>query len=189
MKKKPFAQPYRFLIVLAALALLWSAGFAAGGRPLEVVSSVDLMRYEGTWYEVARLPNRFQTKCAGEVKAEYSLQKDGRISVLNNCRQQDGSLTEARGVARRASKDKPLSRLKVRFAPAFLSFLPQVWGDYNIITLDSDYRWVVVGSEDRKYLWILSRTPRLDAAVYDRLVEGARQQDFDVAHLEKTRQQ
>jgi apolipoprotein D and lipocalin family protein len=157
-------------------------------EPLRVVPSVDLPRYAGLWYEVARLPNRFEEKCASDVTAEYTLKDEDRLKVVNRCRKQDGKTTEAVGVARLADKKGPNSRLKVRFAPAFLSFLPMVWGDYQIIELAPDYTHAVVGAPDRKYLWILSRTPQLDEATYQRLAEAARAQGFDVSRLMRTKQ-
>ncbi len=152
-------------------------------QPLRVVESVDLSRYAGRWYEVARLPNRFEEKCAGDVTAEYTLREDGRVRVVNGCRKSDGRVSAAEGVAKLADRRGPNSRLKVRFAPSFLSFLPFVWGDYQIIELAPDYGHALVGSPDRKYLWILSRTPQLDAATYQRLTEAARSQGFDVSKL------
>jgi apolipoprotein D and lipocalin family protein len=157
-------------------------------EPLRVVSSVDFSRYAGLWYEVARLPNRFEEKCAADVTAEYTLREDGRIKVFNRCRKADGSLTAAEGVARLADGKGANSRLKVRFAPAFLSFLPFVWGDYQIIELAPDYGHAVVGSPDRKYLWILSRAPRIDEATYRRLTEAAAAQGFDVSRMIRTKQ-
>ena len=94
---------------------------------------------------------------------------------------------EAKGVARR-EEGKPASVLKVRFAPAFLSFIPAVWGDYQIIELGSDYDYAVVGTPDRKYLWILARTPVIESPLYSRLKEQARTQGFDVGKLIETRQ-
>lgn len=176
---------------VAAAALL-SVGLVARGdeeRPLNVVPSVDLARYQGRWYEVARLPNSFQNKCAGEVTADYALREDGSITVVNRCRRHDGSVTEAKGVAKRAGEDKPTSMLRVRFAPGYLSFLPFVWGNYQVIALADDYSHAMVGSPDRKYLWILSREPRLDEAAYQRLAAAAREQGFDVGRLRRTRQE
>jgi apolipoprotein D and lipocalin family protein len=156
-------------------------------RPLRVVESVDLARYAGLWYEVARLPNRFEEKCAGDVSAEYTLKEADRVKVVNRCRRKDGKMSEAEGVARLADKRGPSSRLKVRFAPSYLSFLPFVWGDYQIIELAPDYSHALVGSPDRKYLWLLSRTPRLDDVTYERLTEAARAQGFDTSRLMRTR--
>ena len=101
---------------------------------------------------------------------------------------ENGSEISVIGVARVAGKDQPNSKLKVRFAPAWLSFIPQVWGDYQVIALSSNYEHAVVGDPSRTYLWILSRTPTLDEGVYRQFLEEARAQDFDVNLLQKTRQ-
>ena len=177
-------------VIITCLALLSAVGwtYAQGKPPLKVVPEVDLMRYAGRWYEIARLPNRFQKRCAGEVTANYTLRTDGNITVMNRCRVENGEEINAEGLARIAEKRKPNSILKVRFAPAFLSFLPQVWGDYQIIALSSDYAHAVVGDPGRQYLWILSRTARMDDATYDRLVAEAQVQGFAVNLLQKTRQ-
>ena len=156
--------------------------------PLRVVPEVDLVRYSGQWYEIARLPNPFQERCAADVTATYTLRDDGRITVLNRCRMENGEPIEAEGVARLAGKGQPNSVLKVRFAPAFLSFLPWVWGDYQIMALSPDYTQVLVGDPARKYLWILARSPSLEDAAYDELVAEARAQGFDVGRLQKTKQ-
>jgi apolipoprotein D and lipocalin family protein len=175
---------------LAAAVLILGAALplAAAPTPLKVVPALDLDRYAGTWYEIARLPNRFQDQCAGEVVAKYAPRPDGRITVTNSCRTTEGKTSEATGVARRVDGQPP-SILEVRFAPAFLSFLPAVWGDYQVIALGDDYDHAVVGTPDRKYLWILSRTPRMEAALYQRLLDGARAQGFAVAQVVATRQQ
>jgi apolipoprotein D and lipocalin family protein len=149
---------------------------------------VDLDRYAGRWYEIARLPNRFQEQCVGDVAASYTLRPDGRVTVVNECRRRDGTLTRAEGVARRAEAKGPASRLKVRFAPVFLSFLPFVWGDYWIVELDRDYRYAVVGDPSRKYLWILSRRPEMDEDTYASLVDRARGLGFDASRLLRTPQ-
>lgn len=178
----------------AVLAIAWFVLFAASAtaqaakRQLQVVPSVDLSRYSGKWFEIARLPNSFQKKCAGEVTANYTIGSDGRIEVVNRCRKVNGEITEAKGTARRADQHKPNSMLKVRFAPSFLSFLPFVWGDYQIISLADDYSHAMVGTPDRKYLWILARAPQLDTAAYEQLVGEAKEQGFDVSQLQKTRQ-
>ncbi|MET0649569.1 MAG: lipocalin family protein [Pyrinomonadaceae bacterium] len=179
-------------VVAAGLLVLCAALMVKGQRkekePLRVVPSVDLPRYAGLWYEVARLPNRFEEKCAGDVTAEYALDGTDRLKVVNRCRKQDGKMSEAVGEAKLADRKGPNSRLKVRFAPAFLSFLPVVWGNYQIIELAPDYSYAVVGAPDRKYLWVLSRTPQMDEATYQRLTEAARTQGFDVSRLIRTKQ-
>jgi len=180
------------ILPLVVLAGLVAAGFAIATRaeaaaPLATVPQVDLDCYLGRWYEIARYPNRFQRDCAGETTATYARRDDGTIAVDNRCRRGDGSTDQAQGVAR-VVDTATNARLEVRFAPAFLAFLPFVWGDYWIIDLAPDYSYAVVGEPSRNYLWILSRTPtlpettlraireRLPAAGYDpsRLVENGR---------------
>jgi apolipoprotein D and lipocalin family protein len=158
---------------------------AAGQQaPVQTVSKVDLDRYLGEWFEIARLPNRFQRKCTGNVRALYSRRGDEGIEITNRCTKTEG-IEEAQGQAKVVDRATN-AKLKVRFAPAFLSWLPAVWGDYWIIGLADDYSWAVVGSPDRKFLWILARTPSIDAATYDRVVEIARRNGFDVGRLEKS---
>ena len=171
--------------ILAMTAVLASA---ASSKTLEVAPSVDLSRYAGKWYEIARLPNRFQNSCAGEVIADYSLLEGDQLKVVNQCRQNNGQTTSAEGEARLAGKSGPNSKLKVRFAPVWLSWLPVVWGDYWIIDLAPDYSFSVVGTPDRKYLWILSRTPQMDDAIYQRIVKQTAAKGFDVPRLVRTRQ-
>ena len=154
--------------------------------PVRTVAAVNLDRYAGDWFEVARFPNRFQDKCTGEVRATYARRPDGRIDVTNRCRTADG-LDDAKGIAR-VVDSKTFAKLKVRFAPAFLSWLPAVWGDYWIIGLADDYGWAVVGSPDRKYLWILSRKPALDQGSHQAALAAARANGFDVSRLVPTRQ-
>lgn len=157
---------------------------------LKTVPRVDLEKYSGVWYEIARLPNRFQKDCSGNVSAEYTRRQDGTIKVVNRC-QEAGKPEpkEAQGVARVAGEGKGSNAiLEVRFAPAFLSFLSSVWGDYRIITLDDNYRYALVGSKDRKYLWILSRTKTLDDAAYKRLLAAAAGQGFPVDQIVRTKQ-
>lgn len=151
--------------------------------PVRPVASVDLSRYAGVWHEVARFPNRFQRDCTGPATADYTLLRNGEIRVVNQCPRQDGEIKRAEGRAKLADVDGPSSVLKVRFAPRILSFLPFVWGDYWILDLTHDYTAALVGDPGREYLWILSRTPRIDEAVYARMVGAARAQGFDVGRL------
>lgn len=152
-------------------------------RRVESVPAVDLRRYAGLWYEVARFPNRFQAKCRGETTATYEPLPNGELRVVNACRDAENRLVRAEGRARLADRRGPASRLKVRFAPRILSFLPMVWGDYWILDLTDDYGAALVGTPSREYLWVLSRTPQLDETTYQRLVATAAAQGFDVARL------
>lgn len=162
------------------------AAQAAPMKPVESIASVDLARYAGRWYEVAKFPNRFQKACVRGTVAEYTLLAGGDIRVVNRCTQADGSVKVAEGRAKPAQRDGKTSQLKVRFAPKILSWLSAVWGDYWVLDLTDDYGAALVGSPDRQYLWILSRTPELDAATYDRMMSSATAQGFDVARLVKS---
>jgi apolipoprotein D and lipocalin family protein len=157
---------------------------------VNTVPGVDLQKYSGVWYEIARLPNKFQKDCVGDVTAEYTLRQDGNLKVINSCRQADKpEPKKAEGVARVAEEDKGSnSILEVRFAPAILSFLSSVWGDYRILKVDDKYRYALVGSNDRKYLWILSRSKTLDDAIYKRLLTAAAEQGFSVDQMIRTPQ-
>ncbi|CAN5884237.1 lipocalin family protein [soil metagenome] len=174
--------PGNLLFLVAALVAGASFTAFAQSTPLRVVPEVDLNRYAGTWYEIARLPNRFEEQCAGDITANYAPRPDGRITVTNRCRESNGNTNTAEGVARRVD-GRPPSVLKVRFAPAFLSWLPQVWGDYQIIELGPDYDYAVVGSPDRKYLWVLGRRPQMDESLYAQLLARAAAQGFDTTTM------
>lgn len=172
----------------AAVLIVAAVHLPSGAQrpaPLRVVPDVDYQRYAGTWYELARLPNRFQRACVSDVSATYALRSDGRIGVTNRCREADGDIREATGVARRV-EGQPPSVLKVRFAPALLSFLPAVWGDYQIIELGAEYDYAVVGSPDRSYLWLLARRPQMEPERRQRILDSVREQGFDVAALVTT---
>lgn len=157
------------------LALMLSTA-AMADQPLPVVPQVDLQKYAGRWYEIARLPNRFERECARDITATYKVLPGNRIDVLNQCVKTDGTRISAQGVAR--SSDGSASRLEVRFAPSWLGFFPFVWGDYWIIALDQGYQWSLVGSPNRDYLWILARTPSLEASQIERLLEKAKTLNF-----------
>jgi apolipoprotein D and lipocalin family protein len=147
--------------------------------PMQVVPSVDLTRYMGKWYEIARLPNWFQRDCASDTSALYTLRPDGNIKVVNECRKAAGHMKSATGKARIADKKGPNTKLKVTFFWPFS-------GNYWIIDLDPGYQWVVVGEPGRDYLWILSRQPHLDQDLYESIVERAKQQGYEVEQLIKT---
>ena len=156
-------------------------------QTVKTIAAVDVPRYLGTWYEIAKFPNWFQKKCVGNTKAVYTAKLDGNLRVLNSCKTANGETSEAEGAARQiGAKDSP--RLEVRFAPEWLSFLPLVWGDYWVIDLDPQYQVAAVSDPRREYLWVLSRTPQLDPKVYDDLLLRLKQQQFDVRKLELTSQ-
>ena len=148
------------LLAIVILAAPLPAGDARGAEhAVSTVTGVDLQRYAGLWHEVAKIPNRFQKQCARGATAEYSLREDGRITVVNRCFKADGGQDGVEGVAKIVDKATN-AKLKVSFV-SFLGWRP-FWGDYWIIGLDEEYQWVVVGTPDRKYGWVLARTPTLD---------------------------
>lgn len=175
--------------VFSAFLFLFSTSVfsQAADAPVKTISSLDVPRYLGTWYEIAKFPNWFQRKCLSNTQAVYSVRADGNLKVLNSCKGADGETSQAEGTARQiGAKDSP--KLEVRFAPAWLGFLPMVWGDYWVIDLDSQYQLAAVSDPRREYLWILSRTPQLDQKVYEELLQQLQAQQFNVQKLELTPQ-
>ncbi len=180
------SRPLR-LVVLGSFALVGVivAGCASSARgrstapPLETVPHVDLERYTGTWYEIARFPQRFQRGCTATT-ATYSLRDDGKIAVENRCRKgtPEGELDRSEGVARVVDAESN-AKLEVSFFGPF-------WGDYWIIDLGDDYEYAVVGHPSRDYLWILSRTPTLDPDVYRGILRRLEQQGYDTGKLVRT---
>lgn len=168
-----------FLPLLLAVAGCGLRGDGEDLPPPEVAEDVDLERYLGTWYEVARFEGMpFQEGCRGTT-ADYSLREDGRIQVVNRC-VREGELAEARGVARRAEAGGSPARLEVSFFWPF-------WGDYWILAVEED-RYALVGSPDRDRLWMLSREPAMAPALYDRLMAWAAAQGFDISRVQRTPQ-
>ena len=170
----------RFGLFIMTLFLLTNC--LSSDKSLQVVPEVDLSRYLGKWYEIATIPARFQLGCHC-VTAEYSLLKKGRIRVINSCRKDsaDGPFRSVKGQAK-VVKGSNNAKLKVSFFRPF-------WGDYWIINLDQEnYQWAVVSSPSRKYLWILSRTPEMDEALYEQLVEHCQSVGLNTDLLVKTDQ-
>ncbi len=158
-----------------------------GDQSVKTIAALDVPRYLGTWYEIAKFPNWFQKKCVSNTKAVYTAKPDGNLRVLNSCKTATGETSEAEGLARQiGAKDSP--KLEVRFAPEWLSFLPLVWGDYWVIDLDPQYQVAAVSDPRREYLWVLSRSPQLDPKIYADLLQRLTQQQFDIQKLELTSQ-
>jgi apolipoprotein D and lipocalin family protein len=145
---------------------------------LEVVPHVKLEKYLGKWYEIARLPAKFQEGC-NETTATYTLFENGNISVLNECKK-NGKIKLAKGNAKVIDKTTN-AKLKVTFFWPF-------YGDYWIIRLGDNYDYAVVGTPNRKYLWILNRTPQMNDKLYSEILEFAKSVGFEVGRLIKTTQ-
>ncbi|MCL7488732.1 MAG: lipocalin family protein [Desulfobulbaceae bacterium] len=150
-------------------------------KPLSTVHFVDLNRYVGQWYEIARYPNSFQKGCVGSM-ATYTLRDDGKINVVNECYDKtfSGKLRSAKGRAWAVDKETN-ARLKVSFFWPFA-------GDYWIIDLGQKYEYAVVGHPERKYLWILSRSPEMDEKVYQSILARLQKQEYDTTKLIRTEQ-
>lgn len=174
---------FTFILLIAAGVLAQKTG------PAEVhtVPNVDLQRYSGKWYEIAKYPNRFQTQCVGNTTANYTLKPNGRIEVRNECLLKSGKIKSAVGEAKITDKVTN-AKLKVRFAPSALAWLSLVWGDYWIIDLDKEYGWVAIGEPKREYFWILSRKPEMDDATYRDILRRAEAMGFNPAKVERSPQ-
>jgi apolipoprotein D and lipocalin family protein len=176
------------LLLLCMKANAAAAAQPEGGKPLATIASLDVPRYMGAWYEIAKFDNRFQKQCVGFTTATYAALPDGTVQVTNRCRLASGKTEVAVGAARQVG-DAHSPKLKVRFAPAFLSFIPMVWGDYWVVDLDPNYQLAAVSEAKREYLWILSRTPKVDKASYAALVARLAAQGLDVSKLVPTKQE
>ena len=164
------------LILLLAGCHWWGRTTAP---PLAVVPSVDLSRYVGKWYEIAKYPNRFQRGCVGAT-AEYTLAPDGkRVEVVNRCREIESG--KERSVHGKARVVDPATNAKLS-----VTFFWPFSGDYWILAVGAEYEYAVVGTPDRKYLWILARTPTIGDDLYSLLVDLARERGFDPARIEKS---
>lgn len=161
--------------------LIWQPASHAAEEVLPTVNQVNLERYAGRWYEISRLPMWFERKCTGNITATYALREDQRIDVVNRCGTSEGFIS-AKGIAEMPNPAHP-GQLRVRFAPDWLSWFPVVWGDYWIMALDPEYRWVMVGAPNRAYLWILSRTPALDKQTVNTLKLQASALGFQVGEM------
>jgi|SRR5471032_523551 len=170
---------------VAVLASLLLAGCTSGGQDLmqpKTVDSVDLKRYQGTWYELARMPMFFQRNCA-QSEAHYVLKDDGNIGVTNRCRTIEGKWEQATGTASPQVPGKT-DKLWVVFDNWFSRLFPGLAkGDYWVLYIGDGYKTAVVGNPDRKYLWLLSRTAQVSEETKQELLAKARQQGYDTTKL------
>ena len=154
----PRRVPWTFILLAGVLLFALMACASQQYRNTEIAmktnGSVDLARYQGLWYEIARFPNRFEEGCVG-VTAEYSLNEDGSVRVLNTCVEGtlDGPVSTAEGRATATTPDND------KLLVGFVSWLPFARGDYWI--LDTDYEVAVIGTPSGSVGWVLARTPSL----------------------------
>lgn len=149
--------------------------------PLATVEKVDVARYMGRWFEIAKYPNSFESGCLN-VTADYTLKDDGTVRVVNTCRSADG-LTETNRIEGFATVADTATNAKLT-----VYFFFPFGAPYWIIELDENYQYAVVGDPSRSFLWILSRTPVMDPAIYDRILQGLPDKGFDPARVELTPQ-
>ncbi len=173
--------------MVCALAVI-AFGLASAAPPVQSVEHIDTSRWAGTWYEVARLPNSLQARCLGDATTTYLPLPDGSLRVVQRCRDVDNQwfVATARAVGVDGNPSGP--RLKLSYLPAWLDWLPATQGDHWVVLLDDDYRYAVVSEPSRERLWILSRTPELDSATYDRILAHLRNARFPVDELIPTPQ-
>jgi len=175
-----------FLIALSVLILVSCASPQDKDLPpLKTVQYVDLNKYVGLWYEIAKIPNSFQDHCAYGTTAEYKIDEDGDIIVTNSCYDEESSLDVAEGLANIIDK-KSNTKLEVSFV-SFLGIRP-FWGDYWIIGLDENYQWAVVGTPNRKYGWVLSRTPSLPDDTMQKIFSLLKSQHYNPDNFEISKQ-
>ena len=164
--------------LMRSLALgLCLVASAQAQAPVASVETVDLARYAGKWFEIAAFPMFFQRQCVGDTTAHYALASDGKVLVTNRCRTESG-FDEATGNAT-VVEGSNNSRLKVSFFWPFKA-------DYWVLGLDADYRWAVVGNPNRKYLWVLSRSPQLPQSQLDAALATASAQGYGLGQLRYT---
>ena len=174
-----------FAIFLTTVTMAFATTLQGDDNPPTTVARVDLDRYSGLWYEIAKIPNRFQDQCVSDTTAEYALREDGRIDVVNRCITVAGDPDEAQGVARIVDADTQ-ARLEVSFVSLFGWYL--FWGDYWVLGLAEDYAYSVVGHPERRYGWILSRTPTLDDEKLQHVRNLLSEQGYDPEDFEVTPQ-
>lgn len=167
---------------LAVLLVLYGCASAPDAQAPSTAGSVDLRRYQGTWYELARLPMFFQRNCA-QSEAHYRLREDGRVDVTNRCRTLDGEWIAAHGYAE-AQVQGRTDKLWVRFDNWFGNLFPGlVKGDYWVLYLDDDYSAALVGNPNREYLWLLARTPEVSETRRLQLLQEAEARGYDTSKL------
>ena len=178
---------FKIFTLISGIAFLSMATLAyASDEKVQAVAKVDLNKYLGTWHEIARKPLYFQKKCDYNVTANYSLNENGTVKVDNKCFNKDGKLQQSIGEAS-VQNSPENSKLKVSFLPKALRWLPVGRGDYWILKLDEDYQVALVGTPNKKYLWLLSRSPTLDPAIATEFLDHAKNQGYNLSDLIHTK--
>lgn len=183
------------IIFAAALpALLTFSAFVSAQKKdsdnktqVQTVQVVDVKRFTGKWFEIARYPNKFQKKCVGNTTATYTTKPDGNIAVVNQCLMKDGAIGKAEGEAK-VTDAASNAKFEMNFASKFKSFLSADWDDYWVVDLDENYQYAAVSDPKRENLWILSRAPEIKDAVYQNILRRLEKLGFSPGKLTKTPQ-
>lgn len=173
-------------IILLILFFFTLNSLAQKSNEVETVENINLQRYQGKWYEIAKIPNSFQKKCESNTTANYELINDERISVVNRCFNKEEEVVKAEGVARVVDSVSN-AKLKVSFFNIFGWYL--FWGDYWIIGIGDDYEYSIVGHPKRKYGWILSREKTLPDDKLNEAFSKLRISGYDSENFEFTKQE
>ncbi len=150
------------------------------------VGFLDLNRYSGLWYEIGRLPLKWEDADASDITAEYTPEDDGSVRVDNRCIDKHGAPSQA--IGRATSVNGQAGRLEVSFLPEFLRWIPFTKGDYWVLKIDDAYTVALVGTPDHKNLWLLAREPRIDRGMEAAYLDEATQQGFDLEEWIRPRQ-
>jgi apolipoprotein D and lipocalin family protein len=151
-------------------------------KPLVTAPAVDLQRFSGTWFEIARMPEKWEKDCASDVTVTYEATADGGLRVIHRCRRSDGSLKRTIGRAEVTEPDSN-AKLRISYAPQLLDALPFVWSSYCIVDIAADYSSAVIGTPDRDHLWLLARHPSVSEEVRSDFIAKALGQEFDTSQL------
>lgn len=177
-------KPVMNSIIFIAISLTLTISAQAQTTAPQAVEKIDIQKYLGQWYEISRLPMYFQRKCVADTTAQYQLNSNQTLSVLNSCRTENGEMISSEGVA--YSQNQANSKLKVSFLPKGLRWLPFTKGDYWILRIDPEYKVALVGGPNHKYLWILSRDKKIDDSTYQSYLETAKHYGYDISQLIRT---
>lgn len=171
--------------VTAISALVAAVIAKKAKKTLASAAHVDLDRFVGNWYEIARLPDQYDKECVSDSRATYTRTDEG-LRLVTLCRRADGTVKRSTGRAKLAD-DATQARFKISYSPSVLDVVPFVWSEYTIIDVADNYGTAVVGTADRKHLWLLARQPTIDDATRQDFLNKARAQGFDTSALNYTR--
>jgi apolipoprotein D and lipocalin family protein len=188
MRSAALATAWARLGLLAAIGAWMAVAVATAAPPVRPVERLDLQRYAGIWFEIARLPNKLQERCLGDATTTYTPLDGQTLQVVRRCREGRGRWAETVGQAVAEEGDRTGARYDLSYVPAWLRWWPQTRHRHWVVLLDDGYRFAVVGDPSRKSLWILSRTPSLDRGTYAGILDMLRARKYPIGDLVPTPQ-